>query len=122
MLSREAADTTKGDPEHTGAVHGSQCTECRHSELILRAHAVTLMWGCKNKGVYSLWLHVPWKVGMALFGESDLHQPWLLPYHPPALCSQAKSALLTQPSSSCLQITARQALDREISGPRSEEF
>lgn len=46
MLSREAADTTEGDPERTGTVvEGSKRTErrdrqCCHSEPALRARAV----------------------------------------------------------------------------------
>lgn len=46
MLSREAVVTTKGDPEHTGAVHGSQCRvspqrtnslcPCRNSDVGLQ--------------------------------------------------------------------------------------
>lgn len=89
MLSREAADTTKGDPEHTGAVHAASA-ECHHSELILCARAVTLMWGCKNKGVYSLWLHVPWEVGAWLSSGSRISTSpgSLLTTHQPSAARQ----------------------------------
>ena len=52
MLSREAADTTEGDPERTGTVEGSKRTErrdrqCCHSEPALRA-----VWNpTRNSGV-----------------------------------------------------------------------
>lgn len=122
MLSREAVVTTKGDPEHTGAVHGSQCrVSPQRTNSLCPCRAVTLMWGCKNKGVHSLWLHVPWEVGMALFGEPDLHHPApslppTSPLQPGKECSSYTAKFLMS------QVTVRQALDREISGPRPEEF
>lgn len=86
MLSREAADTTKGsDPEHTGTVHGSECTEpkdkqFRYSELTLCACAV---WNLTRNSDVGLQVHgractpsgsmLPWEVGKALLREPDLY-------------------------------------------------
>lgn len=91
MLSREAVVTTKGDPEHTGAVHGSQCrVSPQRTNSLCPCRAVTLMWGCKNKGVHSLWLHVPWEVGAWLSSGSRISTSpgSLLTTHQPSAARQ----------------------------------
>ena len=118
MHSGEAVNTTKGsDPEQTGTVHGSKSTEprdkqCCHSELVLCARAVWNLTrnsdvGLQEQGCVPPLAPCPLEVAMALLGEPDLYQPWLPPSYPWALCSQGKSDILTQPSSSCLQVSVR---------------
>lgn len=124
MLSREAADTTKGsDPEHPGTVHESECTEpkdkqCCYSELILCARAVWNLTHNSDVGLQEQGRVCTPSGSMSPGKWARLSLGSRISISP----GQVRSDILLQPSSSYLQVTARQVMNREISGPRQEEF
>lgn len=121
MLSREAVVTTKGDPEHTGAVHGSQCRvspqrtnslcPCRNSDVGLQEQGRALPLAPRPLGSGHGSLR-----GAGSPPAPAPSLPPTSPLQPGKECSSYTAKFLMS------QVTARQALDREISGPRPEEF